>query len=62
MQEMARKEMMSMLERLLIEADLPDEVAKLSAYGANMDSIKELLMSRLSCVILTELSLNIAFK
>ena len=43
MQEMARKEMMNMLERLLIEADLPDEVAKLSAYGSNMDSIKELL-------------------
>ena len=43
MQEMARKEMMSMLERLLIEADLPDEVTKLGAYGANMDSIKEFL-------------------
>ena len=43
MQEVARKEMLTMFERLLMEADLPDEVSKLSAYGTTMEGIKELL-------------------
>ena len=48
MQDLARKEMLNMLERLLLEADLPDEVAKLSAYGSNMEGIKELLKNMFS--------------
>ena len=48
MQEVARQEMLNMLEQLLLEADLPDEVAKLNAYGANMESIKEFLKNLFS--------------
>ena len=48
MQEMARKEMLNMLERLLFEADLPDEVSKLGAYGSNMEGIKEFLKNLFS--------------
>ena len=32
-----------MLERLLLEANLPDEVAKITAYGGSMDSVRELI-------------------
>ena len=40
---MARKEMIEMIERLLLEADLEGEVSKLEVYGKTIDGIKELL-------------------
>ena len=40
---MSRKELLSMLERVLLEANLGDEVSKLAAFGGSMESIRELL-------------------
>ena len=35
--------MTDMLKRLLLEADLPDEMNKLNVYGRSLDGLKELL-------------------
>ena len=35
--------MLKMVERILVEADLPDEVNKLDAYGRTLPGLKELL-------------------
>merc|ERR1740128_894839 len=43
LQEMARKEMIEMISRLLMEADLEGEIPKLEVYGKTIDGIKELL-------------------
>merc|ERR1711970_641742 len=43
LQELARKEMLDLIERLLLEADLEAEVPKLDVYGKTIDGIKELL-------------------
>jgi hypothetical protein len=43
LQEIARREMLEMVERLLLEADLEKEVAKLEVYGKTIDGIKEFL-------------------
>ena len=40
---MARKEMIEMISRLLMEADLEGEIPKLEVYGKTIDGIKELL-------------------
>ena len=43
LQELARREMLDMIERLLLEADLEDQLPKLEVYGKTIDGIKELL-------------------
>ena len=43
LQELARREMLEMIERLLLEADLEDQLPKLEVYGKTIDGIKELL-------------------
>jgi len=43
LQELARKEMLDLIERLLLEADLESEIPKLDVYGKTIDGIKELL-------------------
>jgi len=43
LQELARKEMLDLIERLLLEADLESEVPKLDVYGKTIDGIKDLL-------------------
>ena len=37
-----------MIERLLNEAELPDELSKLSVYGRSLEGLKELLTHLLS--------------
>ena len=43
LQELARKEILDLIERLLLEADLESELAKLEVYGKNLDGIKDFL-------------------
>ncbi len=43
LQEIARREMLEMIERLLLEADLEKELPKLEVYGKTIDGIKEFL-------------------
>ena len=43
LQELARHEILEMIERLLLEADLESELPKLTVYGKTLDGIKELL-------------------
>jgi len=43
LQELARKEMLELIERLLLEADLDSELSKLDVYGKNIDGIKDFL-------------------
>ena len=43
LQELARKEILDLIERLLLEADLDSELSKLEVYGKNLDGIKEFL-------------------
>merc|ERR1719357_1811868 len=43
LQELARKEMLDLIERLLLEADLEAEIPKLDVYGKTIDGIKDLL-------------------
>lgn len=43
LQDMARENMLEMIRRLLIEAELPDEMRKLDVYGRSIQGIKELL-------------------
>ncbi len=43
LQDLARKKMMEMVERILVEADLPDEVSKLDSYGRTLPGLRELL-------------------
>ena len=43
LQELARKETLDLIERLLLEADLEAEIPKLDVYGKTIDGIKELL-------------------
>lgn len=43
LQELARKEMLDMIERLLLEADLENQLPKLDIYGKTIDGIKEML-------------------
>ena len=43
LQEIARKEMRDMIERLLMEAELLSELPKLEIYGKTIDGIKEML-------------------
>ena len=43
LQELARKEMLDLIERLLLEADLENEIPKLDVYGKTIDGIKDLL-------------------
>ena len=43
MQELARKEMLELIERLLLEADLDSEISKLDVYGKNIDGLKDFL-------------------
>ena len=43
LQELAHKEIIEMIERLLLEADLEGELSKLQVYGKTIDGIKELL-------------------
>jgi len=43
LQEIARKEMLDLIERLLLEADLENEIPKLDVYGKTIDGIKDLL-------------------
>ena len=40
--------MLEMIERLLNEAELPDELSKLSVYGRTLEGLKELLTHLLS--------------
>ena len=40
--------MLDMIERLLNEAELPDELSKLSVYGRTLEGLKELLTHLLS--------------
>lgn len=47
-QDIAKKELMEMIERLLLEAELPEEISKLGAYGSNLEGIKEMLNHLLS--------------
>merc|ERR1712173_30249 len=48
LQELARREMLDMIERLLLEADLEDQLPKLEVYGKTIDGIKDLLRYLLS--------------
>merc|ERR1719422_1178234 len=48
LQELARREMLDMIERLLLEADLEDQLPKLEGYGKTIDGIKDLLRFLLS--------------
>ncbi|TRY61422.1 hypothetical protein TCAL_14991 [Tigriopus californicus] len=48
LQDMARENMLEMIRRLLIEAELPDEMRKLDVYGRSIQGIKELLNHLLS--------------
>ena len=43
LQELARKEILDLIERLLLEADLDSELSKLEVYGKNLDGIKDFL-------------------
>ena len=43
LQELARKEMLELIERLLLEADLDSEISKLDVYGKNIDGLKDFL-------------------
>ena len=43
LQELARKEILDLIERLLLEADLESELTKLEVYGKNLDGIKDFL-------------------
>ena len=43
LQELARKEILDLIERLLLEADLESELSKLEVYGKNLDGIKDFL-------------------
>ena len=43
LQELARKEILDLIERLLLEADLDSELPKLEVYGKNLDGIKDFL-------------------
>ena len=43
LQELARKEILDLIERLLLEADLESELSKLEAYAKNLDGIKDFL-------------------
>merc|ERR1719422_3074506 len=43
LQELARKEMLELIESLLLEADLDSELSKLDVYGKNIDGIKDFL-------------------
>ena len=43
LQELARRELLDLIERLLLEADLDSEVAKLDVYGKTIDGIKDFL-------------------
>jgi len=43
LQEWARKDMIEMIKRLLLEADLESQLTKLDVYGKTIDGIKELL-------------------
>ena len=48
LQDLARKGMLDMIERLLNEAELPGELSKLSVYGRSLEGLKELLTHLLS--------------
>merc|ERR1719384_1350210 len=48
LQDLARKGMLDMIERLLNEAELPDELSKLPVYGRTLEGLKELLTHLLS--------------
>ena len=43
LQELARNEMIEMVKRLLLEADLDDQISKLSVFGKTIEGIKEFL-------------------
>ena len=43
MEDIARRGMLDMIERLLVEADLPDALKRLDVYGRSMDGIKQML-------------------
>ena len=43
LQELARKEMLELIERLLLEADLDSELSKLDVYGKTIDGLKDFL-------------------
>jgi len=43
LQEIARKEMLEMIKRLLMEAELHEEISKLDVYGKTIDGIKQML-------------------
>ena len=43
LQEIARNEMIEMIKRLLLEADLEDQMSKLGVFGKTIEGIKEFL-------------------
>ena len=43
LQELARNEMIEMMKRILLEADLEDEISKLGVFGKTIEGIKEFL-------------------
>merc|ERR1719150_2406672 len=43
LQELARREMLELIERLLLEADLDSELSKLDVYGKTIDGLKDFL-------------------